>query len=254
MIAIACVACREAGESSSNRDPEPPVTPLSPAAAGPPDARAPADASADAAAPVDATPQPLATPSIVAPPAGLVDLRARLPQLRFSIGYATADNFTGAPLPGYEAPGAWAHPDVAAALSRADAALAALGHGLLVFDAYRPRRATLAMVEWTRRNHRDDLLDDGYIAARSQHNRGLAIDLTLTDRTTGTPRDLGGAWDTFDRTAGAFAATGEPDARRRLLRRVMIDAGFVPHDGEWWHFALRRRGAPEHDVPYAPLR
>ena len=40
-------------------------------------------------------------------PAGFVDLRTVLPAARFSIGYATPDNFTGAPLPGYGAPGAW---------------------------------------------------------------------------------------------------------------------------------------------------
>jgi D-alanyl-D-alanine dipeptidase len=26
-------------------------------------------------------------------------------------------------------------------------------------------------------------------------------------------------------------------ANRQLLRRVMIQAGFAPFDGEWWHFS-----------------
>lgn len=49
----------------------------------------------------------------------------------------------------------------------------------LVFDAYRPVRATQAMVDWCTRAGREDLLRDGYIASRSRHNLGLAVDLTL---------------------------------------------------------------------------
>jgi len=198
----------------------------------------------------DITPPP-PLPRVVEPPPGLVDLQRATPSVRLSIGYATAANFTGAPLPGYDVAAAWAHPSLAAALADVDRALQPEGLGILVYDAYRPLRATDAMVAWTRRTHRTDLLRDRYIAARSQHNRGLAVDLTLTVRDTGTPLDMGGAWDTFGPASGAFAATGQAQANRRRLRAAMIRHGFVPHDGEWWHFAIRDAAAPVLDVPYA---
>jgi D-alanyl-D-alanine dipeptidase len=205
-----------------------------------------------------APPAVVAPPVVVAPPErrvapppdGLVDLREHVPELRLSIGYATAANFTGAPLPGYEVAGAWAHADLAKALAAVDHAVAADGLGLLVFDAYRPQRATRAMVEWTRVHEREDLLKDGYISAKSQHNRGLAIDLTLVDRKTGAPIDMGGAWDTFDRSAAAFAAKGEALTNRKTLRAAMTAQRFVPHEGEWWHFSLPHPRAPALDVPY----
>ena len=105
---------------------------------------------------------------------GLHDI-AFVPYVRLAIGYAGADNFTGAALPGYGAPAAWLHPSAADGLAQAALELAEAGLAIVVFDAYRPRRASVAMVEWARASDRTDLLRDGFVAARSQHNRGLAI-------------------------------------------------------------------------------
>lgn len=225
---------------------------------------APSPAAATAATAIDASPRvaapaatvdaPAAPPMAGPPPPELVDLRVAVPGLRLSIGYATAENFTGAPLPGYDAPGAWAHRELAAALRAVDDALAPDNLGLLVFDAYRPKRATAAMVAWARAEGRSDLLRDGYIAERSQHNRGLAIDLTLVARDTGAPLDMGGAWDAFEPESAAFAATGEALEHRKRLRAAMLEQRFVPHDGEWWHFSLPHARAPALDVAYAPAQ
>jgi len=197
-------------------------------------------------------PEPPQSPARPKPPDGLVDLHDHVADLRLSIGYATPANFTGAPLPGYEHAGAWAHPELATALTEVDRELASSSLGLLVFDAYRPARASKAMVEWTRVHDRSDLLKDGYISARSQHNRGLAIDLTLVDRKSGKPIDMGGAWDTFDRSSTTFAAKGEALANRKRLRTVMTAHRFVPHEGEWWHFSLPHASAAPLDAPYGP--
>jgi len=212
------------------------------------------DAAPRVAAPTTAVDAPAAPPVAGPPPPELVDLRVAVPGLRLAIGYATAENFTGAPLPGYDAPGAWAHPELASALRAVDDALAPEGLGLLVFDAYRPKRATAAMVAWARAQGRSDLLRDGYIAERSQHNRGLAIDLTLVARDTGAPLDMGGAWDAFLPESAAFAATGDALAHRKRLREAMLEHRFSPHDGEWWHFSLPHARAPVLDVVYAPAR
>src|SRR5688572_8431139 len=107
----------------------------------------------------------------------LVDVRALDSTIRVDARYAGPDNFTGAPLPGYEAPRALLRREAAAALARVQARLQTGGLGLLVFDGYRPVRATLAMVKWAEQSRRRHLLDDGYIARRSRHNQGVAIDL-----------------------------------------------------------------------------
>ena len=188
-------------------------------------------------------------PGAGVPPPELVDVVAFVPYVRLSVGYATPDNFTGAPLPGYGAAGAWLHPAATDGLAQVALELADEGLGLVVFDAYRPRRASIAMVEWARANGRTDLLRDGWVAPRSQHNRGLAIDVGLVELDSGTPVDMGTAWDAFTREAGAFAMEGEPGARRQRLRRAMERHGFRPYDAEWWHFTWPGK-APELDVPY----
>ena len=108
----------------------------------------------------------------------LVDVRALDSTIRVEARYAGPDNFTGAPLPGYDANRALLRREAAAALARVQRRLAAEGLGLKVWDGYRPVRATQAMVAWTERTGQTWLLDSGYIARRSRHNQGVAVDLT----------------------------------------------------------------------------
>ena len=94
-----------------------------------------------------ALPAPSAPPGVVptgaAPNGPTAGVEA--PPLRFAIAYAGVDNFAGEAMPGYGAPGAWLRPGPAEALQAARAALAADGLGLVIFDAYRPVRATEGM-------------------------------------------------------------------------------------------------------------
>jgi len=166
----------------------------------------------------------------------LVDVRSVDSTIRVDARYAGANNFTGAPLPGYDAPRALLRREVAAALGRVQARLRTGGLGLLVFDGYRPVRATLAMVDWAERTGRGDLLD-GYIARRSRHNQGVAVDLTLVDPASGTALDMGTPFDTFSEAAHTANATGRPLRYRQILVRVMESEGFANYDQEWWHFS-----------------
>lgn len=216
-----------------------------------PDVDEPAAPIAPVVVPAPAPPAPVPpAPSVGPPPDGLVDLRDD-PDLRFAIRYATDDNFTGAPLPGYEAPGAWMTPAAAEALGAVADDLAPAGLQLLVYDAYRPVRATEAMVAWTERVGRQDLVRDGYIAARSGHNRGHTVDLTLVDP-DGTPLDMGTPWDTFSAASHTENATGPALANRHRLRDAMVARGFRPYSKEWWHFGFRDPTAVPRDVPYVP--
>jgi zinc D-Ala-D-Ala dipeptidase len=174
----------------------------------------------------------------------LVDLRSVDSTIQVDLRYATANNFTGAPLPGYEAQRALLRREVAAALGRVQARLRGKGLGLRVFDAYRPVRASLAMVNWAERTGRQALLESGYIAERSRHNLGVAVDLTLVDLVTGTEVPMGTAFDNFTTAAGQTAnVDGEALSKREILAQAMASEGFSSYGRAWWHFNYPLEGA-----------
>ena len=175
----------------------------------------------------------------------LVDVRSLDPTIVVEMRYATPNNFTGAPLPGYGANRAFLRREAAAALARVQHDLRSQGLSLKIFDAYRPVRATLSMVDWTTRVNRADLLTDGYIASKSRHNLGLAIDLTLVDLASGRELEMGTPFDTFSKAAHTANATGIAATNRQKLKSAMEREGFQNYDQEWWHFS--------YDVP-APVR
>ncbi len=185
------------------------------------------------------------------PPEGMVDLAHVIPDVRLDVHYARADNFTGAPLPGYEVEAAWMAEAPARALVKVQHDLREQGLGLVVFDAYRPRRATKAMVAWAEGHDRVDLLEDGYVARTSGHARGHTIDLGLVDLDSGEVLDMGTDFDTFSVDSHTRRAEGEALERRLLLRDAMRRRGFVPYAREWWHFAHPTEGLPSRDAPYA---
>ena len=168
----------------------------------------------------------------------LMEVRPLDTTIVVDLRYATANNFTGAPLPGYFANRAFLRREAAAALARVQRDLRSSGLGLKVFDAYRPVRATLAMVDWTERVQRPDLLKDGYIASRSRHNLGLAIDLTLIELATGRELEMGTPFDTFSAAAHTANATGIAATNRQKLKAAMEREGFANYDQEWWHYSF----------------
>jgi D-alanyl-D-alanine dipeptidase len=105
------------------------------------------------------------------------------------------------------------------------------------------------MVDWTRRTGREALVRDGYIAARSRHNLGVAIDLTVADRTTSQPLSMGTAFDTFSTAAHTDSATGAVMANRDRLRRAMAAEGWQNYPQEWWHFSYAVERPLRFDVP-----
>ena len=168
----------------------------------------------------------------------LSDLRMLDSNIVVDLRYATTNNFTGAPLPGYLGNRAFLRREAAAALARVQRDLRPQGLGLKIFDAYRPVRATLAMVDWTERVHRPDLLKDGYIASRSRHNLGLAVDLTLIDLVSGRELEMGTPFDTFSPAAHTANAMGQAAANRQRLKAAMEREGFTNYDQEWWHYTF----------------
>jgi microsomal dipeptidase-like Zn-dependent dipeptidase/CubicO group peptidase (beta-lactamase class C family)/D-alanyl-D-alanine dipeptidase len=198
--------------------------------------------------------------------AGLVDVPAR-PGLVLDMRYAGADNFTGARVPGYDAPRCLLRPSAAQALARVADALQARGLRLRVFDCYRPARAVAEFVRWvaaperpaTRAAYHPTLpksaLMPGYIAPVSGHSRGATVDLGLDacDARGCRPLDMGTPFDLFDPRANTDAP-GLPDtqrANRRLLLEAMAAEGFENYPMEWWHYTWQPAAVPRirHDVP-----
>jgi D-alanyl-D-alanine dipeptidase len=174
----------------------------------------------------------------------LVDVRSVDSTIQVDLRYATANNFTGAPLPGYKAKRALLRREAAAALGRVQASLRSKGLGLRVFDAYRPVRASRAMVDWAERTGKRGLLESGYIAERSRHNLGGAVDLTMVDLATGTEVSMGSTFDSFTATGAQPVDTSrEAQRARQILVEAMESEGFRPHGGVWWHFNYPLEGA-----------
>jgi D-alanyl-D-alanine dipeptidase len=172
--------------------------------------------------------------------------RRDAPGIVLDIRYATAHNITGAPLPGYCKPWALLLEPAARDLARVQRRLRRSGLGLKVFDAYRPVRATRALVRWARRSGRDDLVGT-YIARRSRHNVGGAVDLTLMR--DGRQVAMGTHYDDLSPRAHTYAAEGRALRNRLTLRRAMGRFGFAPYEREWWHFEHRSAGSTALDLP-----
>ena len=185
---------------------------------------------------VNAPPTPIA--SAAAAESLLVDVRSVDPTIAVSLRYLTSDNFAGAPLPGYEANRAYLRREAASALGRVQKQLRADGLGLLIWDGYRPVSGTEGMVAWAERTGNMKYFKQGYIARRSRHNMGVAVDLTLVSLETGTPLEMGTPFDTFSKAAHTANATGTAAQNRQRLVAAMEAQGFSNYDEEWWHFSI----------------
>lgn len=140
-------------------------------------------------------------------PSGFVRLSEVAPTIVQDMHYAGPENFTGATVPGYEAPVCILARPVAKALARVQARLKPRGLSLKVFDCYRPKRAVASFMAWAARakpdttKHyypripRSKIIPLGYVATQSSHSRGTTVDLTLVPLEEGaeTSADAGAA-------------------------------------------------------------
>src|SRR6476660_10495595 len=83
-------------------------------------------------------------------PGGFVYLRDVDPTIVQDIRYATANNFVGKPLAGYQAGECVVKREVGLRLKAIQQELAKQKLSLKMFDCYRPTRAVMDMVKWSR--------------------------------------------------------------------------------------------------------
>ncbi len=210
-------------------------------------------------------------------PKDFVYLRDIDPSIQQDMRYAGPDNFTGKPVPGYEAAECVLVRQAAAALKAVQDDLKPQGLTLKVYDCYRPTEAVAAFVAWAKTPddpqakavhypnlNKTDLFPE-YIATRSGHSRGATADLTLAPDGTpvthptgmsctapqqGSAPDgslaMGTSFDCFDVKANTVTPglTPEENENRTRLLEAMSAHGFKNYAPEWWHYTFE----PE---PYA---
>jgi D-alanyl-D-alanine dipeptidase len=238
-----------------------------------------------ASGPAAATLRP--SPAATALPAGFARLREVAPSIRQDMRYATPFNFTGRRVPGYDAAECILLRPAAEALARAQARLLAQGYSLKVYDCYRPERAVRSFIAWAQSPEPDymgrvfsphipkaEQFARGYLAKRSRHSLGIAVDIGLVradEKDLPTPTDAGPCDGPFAARAressldfgtaydcsSPLSATASPRvnaearANRDLLRRALAAEGFRNYSLEWWHFDFTGATAPlrSYDFP-----
>lgn len=195
----------------------------------------------------------IGVPKARALPEGFVYLDEWIEDCIIDAKYAGTDNFMGRPADGYAQPLVVASTEVARALVGVADALRAQGWLLKVFDAYRPQRAVDDFCRWGAdmqaqrrkpiqfpRIDKAQMFEQGYIARKSSHSRGCAIDLTLVCAATLQEADMGTCFDFMDPMSWPESTAVTPAQRenRRILREAMLAGGFEPYNCEWWHFSV----------------
>jgi D-alanyl-D-alanine dipeptidase len=197
---------------------------------------------------------------------GFVDIQQVDSSILVHLVYATSENFLKKNIYG-NFTRCYLQKEVAQMLSTAQKLLGKRRHGyhLLVYDGLRPR--SYQRIMW---NQVKGTPQEGYVANPNQgglHNYGAAVDLTIVD-SSGEELDMGTSFDCFDLkaqtryetlfidTALIAGAAIDPTIKnrirddiersgllsstslenRKLLREVMLEAGFIAIPVEWWHF------------------
>lgn len=161
-----------------------------------------------------------------------VKLNAFSKDFIFDMKYATEDNFLKTKV--YDCPECFLRARTVKALLEANKDFMLLGYRIKLFDCYRPLDIQKKM--WAILPHTN------YVASPmrgSIHNRGGAVDLTLTDE-AGNEIDMGTPFD-------FFGPEGHHDyknlskeilAHRKLLKETMLKHNFRSINSEWWHYNL----------------
>jgi D-alanyl-D-alanine dipeptidase len=213
---------------------------------------------------------------------GFVYLDTIDPTIQVSLRYAGENNFVGAPVDGYNAERVIITQPIAEKLKKIQVELKQEGYSLVVYDAYRPQMAVDHFYRWSL-DQQDQKMKSwfyphidksksfelGYIARRSQHSSGNAVDISIIEidkklhEINPQPRnlsdgsqimflndgtvDMGSSFDLFS-DASHYENNLIEDKykiKRDYLKNKMISHGFKPYSKEWWHFSLAEALFPD---------
>ena len=226
----------------------------------------------------------LITPCRAEMPKGFVDVKDVIPSIVLDIRYYSSHNFVGRPIAGYSAPKCLLTRKAALALKKVQAELLRFSLSLKIYDGYRPQQAVNHFIRWAKDAndikmkkefyptiYKSELFQKGYIAKKSAHSRGSAVDLTLVPlplklqepyvkgmelcechkpvekRFKDNSIDMGTGFDCFHPLSWtASDRIGRPQRQNRfMLKAVMEKYGFRNYIKEWWHYTFRNEPFPE---------
>lgn len=189
-----------------------------------------------------------------------VSLDTLCPQIKIQASYATDHNFTGGIVRGYKAQKSYMAKAAATRLCEVQKEALKQGMSLKIFDGYRPVKAVGFFQEWAQmpetnpnfkalfypKYTRKELFEQGYIASKSSHSRGSAVDLTLFNIQTGFDLDMGSGFDYFDDLSHTNSPkiSHEQKKNRMILKSLMEGHGFKNFDQEWWHYSFKPEPFP----------
>lgn len=162
----------------------------------------------------------------------LVRIKDYLKDVEIELKYAGTDNFTGCVI--YDSEEAYLRYGTIKKLAFVCERLKEEGLRLKIWDAFRPVSAQFRLWE---------VYPDATFVANpntgySSHSRGNTVDVTLLYEDGGYV-EMPTAFDDFSEQAKR-AYIGVSDKAKRnsmLLEKIMVEAGFVPNENEWWHYS-----------------
>lgn len=178
---------------------------------------------------------------------GLMNVAEHVPGVDVYMVYSTPYNFMGRVL--YEGlDEAYLVPEAIEKLNAAQELLRRkrLDLHLIVYDAARPRSVQAQMWSIVEGTDMEDYVANPHKSGGGPHNYGIAVDVTLVD-CTGHPLPMGSEYDFFGDRARVdkepeLLKSGQITDRelenRKLLREVMVEAGWIVEPAEWWHFGI----------------
>jgi D-alanyl-D-alanine dipeptidase len=176
---------------------------------------------------------------------GLVDVQKIDPSIKVKLAYSTTENFMHMDMYG-KLQKCYLPKEVALAVSKAQKKLHSISdyYQLIIFDGTRPLHIQQLMWDSLKMPIEQKTKYLAYPGSVSLHNYGAAIDLGLITK-EGVLVDMGTSFDFFGPEAHINnesqlvkdgKLTPEQVINRKLLRKVMLVAGFKTMSTEWWHF------------------
>uniref|UniRef100_A0AC34FJ65 D-Ala-D-Ala dipeptidase n=1 Tax=Panagrolaimus sp. ES5 TaxID=591445 RepID=A0AC34FJ65_9BILA len=160
-------------------------------------------------------------------PEDFVYLKDIDPTIMQNMIYYNKENFVGSRILGYKAPWAILTKSAAVALKKIQAELKKDGYSLIIYDAYRPAKASAYFQKWGK-NFADQKMKEhfypyiskkeifnGYLAKKSMHSCGIS------------------SHNCSNLIEPKFVK------RRQYLREIMERNGFQAYSKEWWHYTLK---------------
>lgn len=161
-----------------------------------------------------------------------VKIRDYIPEVQVHLYYATTENFTGQRI--YPFADAYLRYGTVRKLMQVQQALAEHGMGLKIWDGYRPMSAQERLWEICP----DPVYVSDPATGSCTHCRGSAVDVTLVELATGEELKMPSGFDEFSAQGDRDYSDCDPEAAANaaLLEEIMVQCGFRPYSGEWWHY------------------